>query len=277
MQETGSARTASAQSFSNAFVLPGKILYALAFASLGVETLVCSRAADFPLGPGYSAIPIIPWVPAIPVVAWLFGALWIVCASGTLLARWRRASALVLGSVLALCTFIIIVPRYAVTLGDMGLRTVVFEPLTLACIAFLLPGSAPLPVWITRTCRYLIGLGLVVFGADHFLGLTFIASLLPNWIPFHAFWVVFFGVALIAGGLSIASGFFASCGAAGTGLIFGIWVITLHLPRVLGFYGIPGAPKSPDEWSSMLIALGLWGGFWALAGNSSPKRQTQGV
>jgi hypothetical protein len=277
MQETGTTAVAPAQSISDALVLPGRILYALAFASFGVETIVCSRMAAFPLGPGYSAIPIIPWVPAIPVVACLFGALWIACASGTLVARWRRPSALVLGSVLALCTFIIIVPRYAVTLGDMGMRTVVFEPLTLACIAFLLPGTAPLPAWITRTCRYLICLGLIVFGVDHFLGLTFIASLLPDWIPFHAFWVVFFGAALIAGGLSIASGFFASWGAAGTGLIFGIWVISLHLPRVLGLYGIPGAPKSPDEWSSMLIALGLWGGFWALAGNSSPKRRTQGV
>ena len=46
--------------------------------------------------------------------------------------------------------------------------------------------------------------------------------------------------------------------------MFGIWVVTLHLPRTLGFYGIPGALQDPDEWSSMFIAIGLWGGAWAL-------------
>jgi hypothetical protein len=46
---------------------------------------------------------------------------------------------------------------------------------------------------------------------------------------------------------------------------FAIWVFTLHLLRVLGLYGGAG-PHSPDEWSSLFIAIALWGGSWALGG-----------
>ena len=59
----------------------------------------------------------------------------------------------------------------------------------------------------------------------------------------------------------------------GIGLMFGIWVITLHVPRTLGFYGIPGALTDPDEWSSMFIALGIWGGSWAQAAYSRVERR----
>jgi hypothetical protein len=52
--------------------------------------------------------------------------------------------------------------------------------------------------------------------------------------------------------------------------MFGVWVVTLHLPRVLGLYGIPGAPHNPNEWSSLLIALGLGGGLWAIADSPAP-------
>jgi hypothetical protein len=47
-------------------------------------------------------------------------------------------------------------------------------------------------------------------------------------------------------------------GAAGIGLMFAIWVFTLHLPRVLGLYAIPGALHNSNEWSSLFIAIALW-------------------
>jgi hypothetical protein len=50
--------------------------------------------------------------------------------------------------------------------------------------------------------------------------------------------------------------------------MFAIWAVTLHLPRVLGLYGIPGAPGDPNEWSSLFVAVALWGDTWALAGGT---------
>jgi hypothetical protein len=170
-----------------------------------------------------------------------------------------------LGGLLFLCALVLDVPKNAARIGSISLRTIVFETLVLASLAWLLPGRGATPSLLARGSRYLLSLSLIVFGVDHFLALAFIATLLPAWIPWHVFWVAFFGVAFIAAGLSIGLNLLQRWGAAGIGLMFGIWVVTLHLPRVLGLYGIPGAPRNPNEWSSLFIAVALWGGLWALA------------
>ena len=72
-------------------------------------------------------------------------------------------------------------------------------------------------------------------------------------------------IGFIAAGLSVSFNFLPTLGAFGLGLMFGIWVLTLHLPRVLGLYGIPGACHNPNEWESLFIAMALWEGPWALA------------
>jgi hypothetical protein len=102
---------------------------------------------------------------------------------------------------------------------------------------------------------------------DHLIALAPIATLIPAWIPWHVFWIAFFGIGFIGAGLSIGLNLRQYWGAVCLGLMFGIWVFTLHLPRVLGLYGIPGAPHNPNEWSSLSIAIALWGGPWALASN----------
>jgi hypothetical protein len=116
----------------------------------------------------------------------------------------------------------------------------------------------------TAAC-IVLGISLVVFGIDHFLSLAFIAGLIPGWIPWHAFWVAFFGVAFVVAGIGIAANVLRGWSAAAIGLMFAIWVFTLHVPRTLGLYGVPGATADPNEWSSLFIAVALWGGSWALA------------
>ena len=155
----------------------------------------------------------------------------------------------------------------------MSLRTAVCEPLAIAALAWLLPGRRVVPGWRTYTSRYLLMLCLIVFGVDHLIGLEPIARLVPAWIPFHVFWIGFFGIAFIATGVSIGLDVRRVWGAFGLGLMFAIWVLTLHLPRVLGLYGIAGAPRNPNEWSSLFIAIALWGGSWALAGVEVFKNQ----
>jgi hypothetical protein len=174
---------------------------------------------------------------------------------------------MVVGSLMFLGAVLLDGPRYAANLNDMGVRTEVFEPLSLACLAWLLPGRPATPSWLARASRYLLALSFIVFGVDHFLALAPIGALIPNWIPWHVFWIAFFGAAFLAAGLSIALNFQVRWGAASIGLMFAIWVFTLHLPRtLLGLYGGKG-PKDPDEWSSLFIAVALWGGSWALARN----------
>ncbi len=217
------------------------------------------------MGPRYAVIPALPFLPALPWLAYAFGALWLACAVSLLAPRTVRAAAMACGGLLFACAVVLEAPKYAAALGVIGLRTVVFEPLALACLAWLLPGRHAIPGWLERAGRYLLALSLVVFGYDHFPALAFTAALIPAWIPWHVFWTAFFGVAFIAAGLSIGLDRLLRAAAFSTGAMFGIWVLTLHLPRVLGLYGIPGAPFNPDEWSSLSVAVGLWGGCWALA------------
>jgi hypothetical protein len=179
----------------------------------------------------------------------------------------------VLAALLLLCTLVLDVPKNAANIGSISLRTLVFEPLSIASLAWLISRRATATSWITRVSRSVLALSLVVFGVDHFLALGFIAALLPGWIPWHVFWVAFFGVLFIAAGVSIAFNVLQRWGAASIGLMFAIWIVTLHLPRVLGLYGIPGAPHDSNEWSSLFIAIALWGGFWALAHVLGPGSQ----
>jgi hypothetical protein len=246
--------------------LPGRAIFALVIIAIGIETLAIARVVAHPLGPQYHAVSVLPWLPAIPWLAYLFGLIWIACGLGLLSNRTLRTSAIVVGTLIFLCALLIELPIYVSDLSSISLRTVVFEPISIACLAWLMPGPAATPRFLTLLGRYLLAISMIIFGIDHFLALIFIANLLPNWIPWHVFWVAFFGIAFIAAGVSIALNILLRWGAACLGLMFGIWVITLHLPRVLGLYGIPGAPHNPDEWSSLFIAAALWGGLWALAG-----------
>jgi uncharacterized membrane protein len=92
----------------------------------------------------------------------------------------------------------------------------------LASLACLLPGPGAIPAWLERVSCDLLAISLIMFGVDHFLALGFIAALIPVWIPWHLFWVAFFGFALIAAGLSIGFDFLQRPGAACIGLMFAI-------------------------------------------------------
>ncbi|MGA2752663.1 MAG: hypothetical protein ABSE53_02765 [Terracidiphilus sp.] len=249
----------------NSLLRCGRWIFAFAIIVLGAENIVCAHGSFSSLGQNSHSMPVLPFLPAIPWLVILFGVLWIACGAGLLTQRWLRASTLTLGTTYIIWTLAHILPKYIALPGDMGLRTVVFEPLSLACIALLLPGSAATPKRLSVACRVVIAVAMIVFGVDHFLGLSFIASLLPGWIPSHVFWVAFFGVVFIACGVGIGFGILERWSWAAIGLMFAIWVITLHIPRTLGVYHIPGAITDPDEWSSLFIAIGLWGGPWAIA------------
>ncbi|HLK66402.1 MAG TPA: hypothetical protein VKU19_23370 [Bryobacteraceae bacterium] len=176
--------------------------------------------------------------------------------------RTTGTAAMALGCMLFLCVLILEAPKYGAQIGSISLRTIVFEPLALATLAWLLPQCSA-PRALVLVSRYLLALSLIVFGVDHFLVWIFIANLLPAWIPWHMFWVAFFGASFLATALSMVLRILPREAGFAMGLMFAIWVLTLHLPRVLGLYGIPGAMMNPDEWSSLFIAMGLWGGFWA--------------
>ena len=111
------------------------------------------------------------------------------------------------------------------------------------------------------------GIPMGVFGVDHFLFPTVIASMIPAWIPVHPFFVDLVGVALIAAALAIVSGTYSVVASSLlSGMLF-LFVLVIHIP---GFVRHPGdrfALTIPLRDSS--FAAGALAG--ALAGMSNSR------
>lgn len=144
-----------------------------------------------------------------------------------------------------------------------------FEGLTLSAIAFTLAGVPPqgrptstqgaAANWLLLLGRFLFAFSMLVFGAQHFTYAAFIATLIPAWIPFHLFWVYFTGTGFIIAGVSVAAGILAPLASIGLGLMFLLWFLLLHAPRVAA------SPRNGNEWTSALVALAISGGSFLLA------------
>ena len=216
----------------------GRLLFSLAIIGIGVETLICSYVSSHSPGPYYKVVPVIPWLPAIPSLAYLVGAILVLCGAGLLFQRTLVVSSITLGAVMLLCGLAFDLPRHP-NLMSAEWRTNVLEPITIGSLAWLAPGLGGIPGWLHRASRYLLAFALIVFGIAHFQVLTFIASMVPGWIPWHWFWTVFFGVAFISAGVSFATGFLQRWAALGMGLMFALWTLTIHLPPVLNSSASP--------------------------------------
>jgi uncharacterized membrane protein len=242
------------------------MIFAAAIAAVGVEHLVCANMAVQPFPARFHAIviPVIPWIPAHPWLAYATGAALLVAGLCILTNVRARAGALVIGGIFLGSDLILHVPRMIVVPENWGLRGEVCEMLALSSAAFILAGTLPRADgsagrWdraLANIGRVLFGIAVVVFGVDHFLALDLIASLVPAWMPGHIFLASLTGAAMIVAGVSILTKWMGGLGAFGLGIVFLLFVVTLHVPRVLA------APRSPDEWSSALIALGMWGASW---------------
>lgn len=73
---------------------------------------------------------------------------------------------------------------------------------------------------------------LAVFGAEHLTITRAMTVMVPHWIPWHLFWVLFVGVGLIAAALSLAVGRVAGLASAMLGVMF-LGFVTLMDVEVL--------------------------------------------
>jgi hypothetical protein len=88
------------------------------------------------------------------------------------------------------------------------------------------------------------------------------------------FWALLTGTALIASGISIAFRWLDQWAGFLLGVMFLLWVVILHAPRVAADL------HNPDEWSSALIAFAMGGASWiaaTLAATSSSPLEDSGA
>jgi hypothetical protein len=229
----------------------GRTFFAASMAAFGILYLF---RALFAAGPGSGP----PWLPTHPFWGY-FTAIVLVAATGCVLAKVQeRCAAIVLAITILVRVLWVYVPKLVATPHDPGPWTSGSELIALSGAALVLAGA---PTTI-KLGRFLFAIPLLVFGIQHFLYARFIATLVPSWIPGHLFWAYFVGVAFVASALSISSQIKAPLSATWLGIIFLLWVLVLHLPRVAG------SPHNGDEWTSAFVALAMSGGAFLVAGSS---------
>ncbi len=103
---------------------------------------------------------------------------------------------------------------------------------------------------------------LAVFGALHLAAAESIKPMVPSYMPWPLFWAYFFGFALLAASLSIATKILVPW----SGLLFGVAMFSF-----VAMMDIPGALANPGDrfgWTLAIRELTFGGGGWILAGNA---------
>jgi uncharacterized membrane protein YphA (DoxX/SURF4 family) len=100
---------------------------------------------------------------------------------------------------------------------------------------------------------------LAGFGVHHFMYPSFIASLIPAWIPGPLFWAWATGAAFVAASLSALLGRYTRLAGTLLSVMFLCWVVVLHTPRILARPGVELG------WTSGFVALAMAGASLLLA------------
>jgi uncharacterized membrane protein YphA (DoxX/SURF4 family) len=241
----------------------GRFFFAVSLAVFGVQYLLYGRFVG-------GLLPVPPWTPGAPILAYLTG-LALIAASAFIASGWyARQASFFVGFFFLFCVLFLHALHFSDVIHTGVDRTRALEPLALAGAAFVLAGTlslGPSPssahpasgnLAITLG-RFLFAFSLVIFGLQHFWYAAFIATLIPSWMPAHLFLAYFTGVAFIAAGLSIAAKILARLSATLLALMFFLWVVFLHAPRVAAHL------RNGDELSSLFVALAMSGAALILA------------
>lgn len=234
----------------NPLAWAGRWFFASAMVVLGIQNLVYQGMLK-----GLQVTP--EWLPAHVFWAYLMGAVLIAGGVSVALNVKAQLGADALALLFLASLLLLRLPRLGEAIHNTSERTVLFETIVCACGACLL-GNRGLLI-----ARVLIGISMIVFGVDHLLIPETIAKLIPAWMPQRVFLAWFTGIALIAAGVCIAIplrfGDSKRLAARLLGLMFFLWVVLLHGPRVAAH------PHHPNEWNSAFVALAMCGVAWILS------------
>jgi uncharacterized membrane protein len=221
--------------------------------------------------------PVPPWTPGGRIFAYITGVVLLAISVSLLGKKEARFSATLLGLLFLLCAVFLHAQKFSGIIHDGVTRTRAFEAFALAGAAFVLATlvakenasiqilSSANPI-LAVIGRYIFAFSMVIFGIQHFLYAAFIAYLIPSWMPAHLFWAYATGTAFIAAGLAMATHIFSRLASALLGVMFLLWFLLLHTPRVIAH------PRNGDELTSAFVALAFSGASFLLAAYCSKSR-----
>ena len=243
------------------FFTLGRYVFGIAIACFGIQHYMYVSSH-----PGLAPGP--PWLVGGAFAACVAGALLLVSGIGVVAARHTLVPAAALGAFLLLYVLFLYVPLLSARLTDPNLWTSSTELLAMVGSALALAGTGRgLPFTglsgtgsrLAASGRYLYAFPLAVFGVQHLMYSRFVATLVPAWIPWRYFWGCFVGVAFIAASIGIAVKVRARLAASLMGLMFFLFVVLLHAPRVFT------QPHNNNEVTSALMAVAMCGGSLVVA------------
>ncbi len=247
----------------NASVKAGQLLYGLAILAFGIEFFVFHS----------SLLGLMPLPAAFNVAPWIYIPGFLLVAGGVciLFHLAQKTAALLLALLLfALCLWLH-VPSVVANPANGSQWTGMFELIAMSSGALFSAINAERIDKVTsnnnkaNNTLYLTAIiifiaSLVVFGILHFVYAAFIATLLPAWMPVHLFWAYFVGFAFTATALSLVLSVFVKLSTSLLAVMFFLWVVLLHGPRVIANL------HSEPEWTSFFVALSMGGIALQLAG-----------
>ena len=115
------------------------------------------------------------------------------------------------------------------------------------------------------------GAPLAAFGTEHFTLTKAVASIVPQWIPWHLFWAYFVGACFIAAGLSLATKIRVRLSASLLALTFFLFVALMDAPG--------WAHHSQNRFAPILMLreLSFCGGALALAASLTQEWRERGT
>lgn len=87
---------------------------------------------------------------------------------------------------------------------------------------------------IVRIARILFAVPWLIFGIQHFMFVSFVANIVPAFMPMRSFWAYFTGAAMIAAGISFIINKKSSLAAFLLGIMLMIFVLLIHVPILAG-------------------------------------------
>ena len=247
----------------SALLKAGRFFFAISMLFFGVQYFIYASGLKGP-------IPGPPWLPGSQLGAVLTGGALIAVAVCITTEKLARLSATLLGCALFLYFLFLQLPRLIAQPHSPDPWTSGFELLALMGGAFVLariempdglrlePANNILS-HLATIGRVVFAIALVVFAVQHFQYAKFVATIVPAWIPARLFWTYFVGVAFIAAALAIVTTKMARTASVLLGIMFFIWVVILHVPRVAA------NPRDGNEVTSLLVALAMSGVSFILA------------
>ena len=246
---------------NNLYLSTGKLFLVISIIAIGVVHIV---SGHFPAG----LMPVAASLPAKQALAYLSGSLMILAGILVLVKKYTAYGALLAALLFLLALLLIHVPKVLAEPNNPSEWAGFFEVICIMGGTLILLGNTSKDggTKLIKTGTYLFSIGLLVFGVQHYMYAQFVANLIPAWIPAHLFFDYLVMVGFFASAISFIIRKLTRLAGGLLGLMFLIWVLILHLPRVIANV------HTEPEWTSLFVALAFSGISFLLAGLANTSK-----